>query len=193
MKLSYANVTSTLCLVLLVGGGTAFAASQLGKESVGTKQLKKEAVTPAKLSSASKKALTGPAGLVGPRGPAGPVGLTGPAGPAGPQGPKGDKGDKGDPGQSATALWAVVNSNGSLASKSSAVTSSGQPFGTGTYEIDFDRDVSKCSMIATPRGASAFIIAEPRSAVPNGVYVQINQAANWSTLESEAFNLAVFC
>jgi hypothetical protein len=34
-KLTYANVISTLCLCLLVGGGTAFAATQLPKNSVG--------------------------------------------------------------------------------------------------------------------------------------------------------------
>jgi hypothetical protein len=50
-KLTYANVISTLCLFLLVGGGTAFAASHLGKNSVGSKQLKKNAVTTAKLKN----------------------------------------------------------------------------------------------------------------------------------------------
>jgi hypothetical protein len=48
-KLTYSNVVSTLCLFLLVGGGTAFAANQLGKNSVGSKQLKKNAVTAAKI------------------------------------------------------------------------------------------------------------------------------------------------
>jgi hypothetical protein len=39
-KLTYANVISTLCLILLVGGGTAFAATvMLPKNSVGAKQL----------------------------------------------------------------------------------------------------------------------------------------------------------
>lgn len=70
-KLSYANVISTLCLVLLLGGGTAYAASQLEKESVGTRQLKKGSVTPTKLSKAAKSTLTG---ATGPQGPAGPAG-----------------------------------------------------------------------------------------------------------------------
>jgi hypothetical protein len=48
-KLTYSNVISTLCLFLVLGGGTAFAATQLGKNSVGAKQLKKNAVTAAKL------------------------------------------------------------------------------------------------------------------------------------------------
>jgi hypothetical protein len=48
-KLSYANVISTLCLFLLLGGGAALAAGKLGKNSVGTKQLKNGSVTAAKV------------------------------------------------------------------------------------------------------------------------------------------------
>lgn len=48
-RFTYANVASTLLVFLALAGGTAFAASQLGKNSVGTKQLKKNAVTTAKL------------------------------------------------------------------------------------------------------------------------------------------------
>jgi hypothetical protein len=50
-KITYANLISTLCLFLIVGGGTAFAASQLGKNSVGTKQLKNNSVTAAKIKN----------------------------------------------------------------------------------------------------------------------------------------------
>ncbi len=52
-RLSYANLTSTLCLVLLLGGGVAYAASQLGKNSVGTRQLRKGAVTGKKIKNGS--------------------------------------------------------------------------------------------------------------------------------------------
>ena len=54
--LTYANVVSTLCLLLLLGGGVAVAASQLAKNSVGAKQLRKNAVTTAKIK---KGAVTG--------------------------------------------------------------------------------------------------------------------------------------
>lgn len=54
-KLTYSNVVSTLCLFLLLGGGAAYAASQLGKNSVGSKQLKKNAVVTAKIK---KEAIT---------------------------------------------------------------------------------------------------------------------------------------
>jgi hypothetical protein len=80
-KLTYSNVISTLSLVLIVGGGTAFAASEmLPKGSVGTKQIQKEAVTPSKLSKKAKATLTGPQGPQGAQGPAGPAGREGAAG-----------------------------------------------------------------------------------------------------------------
>ncbi|MBS1679686.1 MAG: hypothetical protein JST08_20145 [Actinobacteria bacterium] len=81
-RLTYANVISTICLVLVVGGGSAFAASQFGKETIGTRALKKEAVTPAKLSTKAKAALTGPVGPKGATGPAGPAGAAGAPGSA---------------------------------------------------------------------------------------------------------------
>jgi hypothetical protein len=49
-RLTYANVMSTLCFFLLLGGG-AFAAGHLGKNSVGSKQLKKNAVVTAKVKN----------------------------------------------------------------------------------------------------------------------------------------------
>ena len=57
-KLTYANVISTICLFLLLGGGAAFAASQStsARTSVGVKQLKKNSVTNAKIK---KDAVTG--------------------------------------------------------------------------------------------------------------------------------------
>src|ERR1700689_4890345 len=48
-KLTYANVMSSIAVFLLLGGGAAFAASKLGKNSVGTKQIKSGAVTGIKI------------------------------------------------------------------------------------------------------------------------------------------------
>lgn len=76
-KLTFANVVA--CLALFVAlGGVSYAALQLPKNSVGSKQLKKKAVTPAKLSPAAKQT------LIGSTGPAGPQGKEGPPGPQGP-------------------------------------------------------------------------------------------------------------
>jgi hypothetical protein len=85
-KLTYSNVISTLCLLLLLGGGTAYAATHLPKNSVGAAQLKKGAVIPTKLSAGAKMALTGAQG---------PVGLPGPKGDRGDRGEKGDQGARG--------------------------------------------------------------------------------------------------
>jgi hypothetical protein len=52
-RLTYANVVSTLCLFLLVGGASAFAATKLAKNSVGTTQIKKNAVVTAKIKNAA--------------------------------------------------------------------------------------------------------------------------------------------
>jgi hypothetical protein len=55
-RLTYANVMSSIAVFLLLGGASAFAASQLGKNTVGSKQLKKNAVTTSKIKN---QAVTG--------------------------------------------------------------------------------------------------------------------------------------
>jgi hypothetical protein len=52
-KLTYANVVSTICLFLLLGGGAALAGNVLPKNSVGAKQIKKNAVTGPKVAAHS--------------------------------------------------------------------------------------------------------------------------------------------
>ena len=83
-KLTYSNVVSSLCLVLVLGGGTAYAATQvLPKNSVGPKQIKSGAVTPAKLSKSAKSSLKGATGAPGPQGIQGTPGERGKTGPPG--------------------------------------------------------------------------------------------------------------
>lgn len=80
-KLTYANVVGTLALFLVLAGGTAFAATQmLPKNSVGSGQLKKGAVTPSKLSKSAQSKLVGPRGAQGSQGTQGPRGIPGEAG-----------------------------------------------------------------------------------------------------------------
>jgi hypothetical protein len=92
-SLSYANVMATVALFLALGG-SAYAALQLPKGSVGTRQLKKNAVVSSKVKNGSLlkrdfKAGQLPRGPKGDQGPAGPRGEHGPAGPRGEQGPAG--------------------------------------------------------------------------------------------------------
>ena len=48
-RFTYANVVATIALFLVLSGGAAYAATQLAKNSVGSKQLKKNSVTGAKI------------------------------------------------------------------------------------------------------------------------------------------------
>jgi hypothetical protein len=181
-KLTYANVVATLALFLVLAGGTAFAASEmLPKNSVGSKQIKKAAVTPAKLSMAAKATLTGPAGAKG---------ATGPQGPKGDPGITGEPGAKGEPGQSATTLWAVVSGGSGGLVRSSGVTSSHKR-NTGEFEVFFDRDVSSCSYQVTMASTAGEAVAEPKTAIADGVFVETFNSAG--TLADKTFYLAVFC
>jgi len=76
-------------------GGTSYAAIKLPANSVGTKQLKSDAVTGAKVRDSSLSASDFAAGQL-------------PKGPAGPKGDKGDKGDPGTPGAGASLAAIVV-------------------------------------------------------------------------------------
>jgi hypothetical protein len=72
-------------------GGTSYAAIKLPAKSVGAKQIKKNAVSSAKVKDGSLR--RGDFGLGElPAGPAGPAGPVGPTGAGGPPGPKGDQG-----------------------------------------------------------------------------------------------------
>ena len=82
-RLTYANVTSTIALMIAVSGGTAFAASHL----ITGKQIAKGTITSANIKSHSllasnfKKGQI-PAGATGPQGAAGAPGAAGAAGSA---------------------------------------------------------------------------------------------------------------
>ena len=71
---SYAGVTATLALIIALGG-TSYAVSALPRNSVGTAQIKRHAVTKGKL--ARGVAIAGPRGRKGAPGPPGPAGAAG--------------------------------------------------------------------------------------------------------------------
>ena len=105
---SPALVISVVALFVSLGG-TGYAATQLAKNSVGAKHLKKNAVSSAKVKNSSlllgdfraseRSKLRGAAGATGARGAAGARGVPGAAGRAGcPRAPRGTPGDSGQPG-----------------------------------------------------------------------------------------------
>jgi hypothetical protein len=93
-RLNYANIVASIALFVALGGG-AYAAIKLPAGSVGTKQIRKDAVRSAQVRARSllasdfklgqlPKGAQGPAGATGSQGPPGPPGATGPIGPQGP-------------------------------------------------------------------------------------------------------------
>jgi hypothetical protein len=110
------------------------------------------------------------------------------------------QGEKGDPGEPATALWAMVNSNGTL--KRGRGVASVNLTGCCQYTVTFDRSVAECSYLSTltqasntggtfsspPEGQSNAALG---SSGPSGVVVETANSAG--TLTAFDFNLAVFC
>jgi hypothetical protein len=130
-RLTYANVMSSIAVFLVVAGGTAFAATQLEKESVGTNQLKKEAVSLAKIKTAAKNALKGATG------PAGPAGAQGKQGERGPQGERGLQGLPGTPGLSGLEVVTQKVATSTTTPKSVTVSC---PAGKKVISTGFDID-----------------------------------------------------
>jgi len=103
--------TTIACIALMVAlSGTGYAVTALPRNSVGTAQLKKNAVNSAKVKAGSLlgsdfapgQIPVGVQGTQGPQGPQGPQGETGPQGPqgeTGPQGPQGETGPQGPQGE----------------------------------------------------------------------------------------------
>jgi hypothetical protein len=99
-QLTFANVIA--CLALFVAlGGASYAATQLPKNSVGSVQIKADAVTGAKVKDGSLRAADFGGGQI-PAGPAGSAGAAGPRGVPGPQGEPGFRGEQGEQGVEGT-------------------------------------------------------------------------------------------
>lgn len=97
------NAVAYLALFVALGG-TSYAAVSLPKDSVGSKQLRKDAVTSraVKNGTISRADLAKGIAVAGPQGPQGPAGASGAPGATGAPGAKGDRGDtgaKGDRGE----------------------------------------------------------------------------------------------
>jgi hypothetical protein len=98
-RLTFANVVSAVALFVALGG-SAYA---IGKNTIGTKQLKNDAVTSPKVADGallSEDFAPGelPAGTQGPQGERGPEGIPGPQGERGIQGERGVQGERGPQG-----------------------------------------------------------------------------------------------
>jgi hypothetical protein len=170
------SVAALLCASMLApafGAPQATSAASLAKKLASTLRIAKRA------DRNAKRAIKG-LQVEGKRGPAGPPGATGA------QGAAGAKGDQGEP---ATRLWAVINASGTTG-RGSGVTGSAK-LATGQYEVVFNRDVTGCSYQATMSITQGEAVVQPRTSVPNGVFVGTFTSAGAAA--DRAFHLAVFC
>jgi len=103
-RLTFANVVACIALFVALGSG-AYAATQLPKNSVGSKQIKKNAVNSAKVKDRSLKVIDFKEGQL----------------PAGPQGPKGEKGATGAAGATNVVARRVVESTGNNTTATASV------------------------------------------------------------------------
>jgi hypothetical protein len=132
------------CVALAVAlGGVSYAASQLPANSVGTPQLKANAVNSSKVLNGSLLKADFKPGQA-------PVGPTGPTGPTG---------AKGDPGPPATGLRAVVHGDGSIDPESTSGVTASLKTGTGTYRVQFSQSVASCAILVTPALGSRTVAA----------------------------------
>ena len=63
--------------------------------------------------------------------------------------------------------------------------------GTGTYEVQFERDVTQCIYTASAFAGNVATTVEPRSGNPNGVFLVIKNLTGTNT--DDTFYLSVFC
>jgi hypothetical protein len=92
-------------------------------------------------------------------------------------------------------LFAQVNGDGSIFNSSGGVT--GSSLGTGTYNVDFGRNISNCAAVATQGeggvgGAGGAIMGvTDRSGNPNAVFATAR--TNAGALVNTAFQLVIVC
>jgi hypothetical protein len=157
------------CVALLLAlGGVSWAATALPRNSVGTAQLRNNAVTSSKVRNHSLLRADFKSGQVprGPAGPAGPTGVTGPKGATGARGPTGPAGSAG----SSNIRWALVKADASIVDSSdSNISITSHTGGAGVYILNFGSPIDKKLILASAAQAGNDIGGRgPVSAGPCG-------------------------
>ena len=170
-------VACVALFVALAGTGVAAVVALVPNNSVGTAQLRNNAVVSAKVKDHSLAAKDFANGQL-PAGPAGATGATGATGPIGP----------------GITSWAIVKANGTL-DKASGVTAVTRT-AVGTYNVAFAVDVTNCSLLASAGSDSAS--SKIRGAIANfnrtttPTIVQVTTSTG-TTAGDRAFSLAAIC
>jgi hypothetical protein len=141
LRPSPAGVIACLALAIALGG-TAFAATALPRNSVGSAQVINGSLKKADLSRATVTALHGA------RGPQGIQGVQGPPGPQGAQGVKGAQGAQGVPGSA--RAYGLVSLAGTLSRSKNVVAVTRHGFGVNCIALAPSIDASQTGAIVTP-------------------------------------------
>ena len=171
-RVSYANIVSTLALVLVIGGGTAYAARHYLISSL------------SQIKPSVRKELRGSAGV---RGKAGAVGAAGIQGAAGAGGPAGASGAGGQPG-GAGATGATGSSAASVLSGRvttiplTAITTQTTVFGAGSGTSLFNVTESSVQTLSANATFTAqdLIADKTGAAVPAGDQIIVDLDVNGS-------------
>jgi hypothetical protein len=181
-RLSYANVMSTIAVFIALGG-SAYAATLLPRDSVGSAQIKRSAVGPSELrtGAVSSRTIRNETIRLGDIASAARLSL---------------RGAKGDPGPAGVALHAAINSGG--AAVRGNATAFNHQGGSGLYTIAFGRDVSACEATATlaavPNGAGVEQPTPGRITVgADGPNVAVRTYDTDGSVKDQPFNVLVAC
>ena len=173
--LSYANVMATLAVFIALGG-SAYAVTQLPRNSVGAAQIKRDAVGSSelrnrsvRLSDISVRARRSLRGTKGAQGPPGPSGVT---------------------------FHAAVNSGGSAVRGNA--TGFAHQGGSGLYVIAFGRDVSSCDATATLAAVqNGPVLEQPTPGRITVAAAEANLAVRTfdvdGSIKDQPFNVIVVC
>jgi hypothetical protein len=169
-RLSYANVMATLALFIALGG-TSFAAVKLGRGSVKSVNLAKNAVTSTKVKDHSLLAADFKAGQV-PKGATGAAGATGAKGDAGLKGDPGAPGPKGETGAPGPAAGASAIGTGQLADGAVTGPKLEVPLriagaGSGDTSLDVADTALLSSIVTATNNISPGLYGETRSTFSN--------------------------
>ena len=207
-RLTYANVMSSIAVFLVLGGATAFAASTLGKNTVGPNAIKKNAVTAAKIKNGAVTATKIARGAVGSS-QINTAGLTVPtatnatnAANAANAANSAALGAIPAAGYQKALRFAVVEGLATKAVLIRGNATSVSRVGTGNYLVSFAGDIRGCAYIATDGDVGA------GAGEPGEISVEQESATNPSTVEvrtydsegnaedpgsGDGFHLAVVC
>jgi hypothetical protein len=186
---SPAMVVACIALAVALGGTSVAAIQALPKNSVGTRHLKKNAVTSLKVKNRSLLARDFKAGQL----------------PRGPKGDKGDQGNQGNPGPpgAANVRWANIRGDGSIAAQSGGITVFHNS--VGVWFVRFPASVWGKPILATisrldGTGITGEVSASACGGLPEGVVcgtsndqntVLVNIASSSGVSASRSFYLAV--